>query len=40
MKEEYQMEIIKMILQIEDLFYLKDIYAHTQRILLSESDTH
>lgn len=34
MENEYKIELIKMILEIEDLRELKEIYAHTQRILL------
>lgn len=39
MNEEYQIEIIRMILKIKDAYYLKKIYAEVQRILLSEEDT-
>lgn len=39
MKEEYQIEIINMVLQIEDLYFLKEIYAQTQRVLLNQDGT-
>ena len=35
MENEYRVELIRMILQIEGLDELKEIYAHTQRIFLN-----
>ena len=36
MKNEYKIELIRIILQIEELDELKDIYAYTHRMFLND----